>query len=86
MKSKSAETTKLMVFGVLSLTAVFSGDAPLALRVIWVSISAYFGLRALLIAFKPRKCGHGVVTQSGPFMFPWIIDPCPKCRARSYAE
>ena len=86
MGSKSHATFKMLVFGFIALSALLSGDAPLPIEMIWWAISAYCGARALLMAFKPRRCGHGAVTQSGSFFYPWVIDPCPKCSARTYVE
>lgn len=84
MTTKSVATIKMLVFGIVALSAVFSDTASVPIKLIWWGISGYCGVKALLISFKRRTCGHGAVTQSGPFFYPWIVDPCPKCGENSY--
>lgn len=45
----------------------------------WSAISIIGWVMALKFSLVLRPCGHSFITSWGPFFFPFVINPCPRC-------
>ena len=65
----------LFIFGVSFIFSPNSG----VFEIIAFLISGVFFIIGMRNAMIARPCGHGVISQFGPFYCPFVVKKCSKC-------
>jgi hypothetical protein len=86
MRASTKLSLQKAFFAAIALSVFFSSAAPLVVKVLWWIAALYSFFKVLTISLTSRVCGHGSVFRSGPFVYPWVIDPCPKCGKKSFGS